>query len=412
MRIEFRLASNSLSLYGHAWEYLQEDWEGGRFLALQERSPFYRLIDGQTQTLSGKPPRPHILFAICSPNTLGQLGRVSDLRGLDVAAERKIIDDQLRERQKDELLKYEILAAEGNGRVTLDVLHNKLKQGQHNILHLVCHGKFFREGEIGKPGYYLIMEDQDGTDDLVSPGNFLEVISAREGIRLVVLAACQSAQGDEAGSALRSLGFDLVQSGIPAVVAMQKRVAVETAQEFAHHFYNDLARCGRIDMALAATRLSLKMSDVESRIPGHWGIPVLFTSIAGCGQFFSVNSKAAEDAPEGKPVVKDYAGLGASDPRPDIMGHGFREPARQLYGPGFAAAERLPVIVQDALADEGVPLAPGQNRPALDIKIKAPVDIKASDLKDFVERQSSKLSLDMLVYARSRPLSTLANIWS
>ena len=86
--------------------------------------------------------------------------------------------------------------------------------------------------------------------------------------RLLVLASCESA-GASAGDALAALGPRLAEAGIPAVLAMQGKISVETVAQFMPVFFHELQRDGQIDRALAVAR-----GAVRKRYD-HW-MPALF----------------------------------------------------------------------------------------------------------------------------------------
>jgi hypothetical protein len=89
-----------------------------------------------------------------------------------------------------------------------------------------------------------------------------------------VLASCQSGgPGNEPHTTddgtLAALGPRLAEAGIPAVLAMQGRVSMQTIAELMPVFFRELQRDGQIDHALSVAR-----GMVRER-PDHW-MPVLF----------------------------------------------------------------------------------------------------------------------------------------
>ena len=114
-------------------------------------------------------------------------------------------------------------------------------------MHLVCHGVFVGDNPPGD--YYLAIEGEKNQLPFLAAGDFSQWIGvdqAKNKLRLVVLAACQSAVSSS-GDALRGLGPRLVLEGqVPAVVAMQEKLPFDTAQLFIQSFYDNLARSGRV----------------------------------------------------------------------------------------------------------------------------------------------------------------------
>jgi hypothetical protein len=138
-----------------------------------------------------------------------------------------------------------------------------LREDQYDILYLVCHGALIKE----EP--WLWLEDEQGKvartpgRDLVT---HLKELTNRP--RLIVLASCQSA-GKSAGEALAALGPRLAEAGVPAVIAMQGNITMDTVAEFMPVFFEELQRDGQIDRAISVAR-----GRVRQR-PDYW-MPALF----------------------------------------------------------------------------------------------------------------------------------------
>ena len=103
---------------------------------------------------------------------------------------------------------------------------------------------------------------------------------------------------------------------------------VEAAQIFHQHFYNHLARHGRVDQALAAARFHLYQ---EEKLPGQWAIPVLYLG-SGDGQLFQPEGDVLERLPELETAkAKGYDELaGDGDPTLSKATQQFRSQANQL----------------------------------------------------------------------------------
>jgi hypothetical protein len=165
--------------------------------------------------------------------------------------------------------------------VTLEKIEEALRQGYH-ILHFLGHGAFSAQRKQAA----LYMQDAQGhalrvlDDELVS-------LLARQGVqpRLVFLAACQSATRSSADAFL-GLGPKLVSAGVPAVVAMQDFVTVETARKFSGVFYKRLIEHGLVDQAMNEARSSLLTAGRPDA-----AVPVLFMRLKS-GQLWSAESDA------------------------------------------------------------------------------------------------------------------------
>jgi hypothetical protein len=159
-----------------------------------------------------------------------------------------------------------ILASEG--KATLEGLSAELREG-YDVLYLTCHGALLD----GEP--HLWLEDESGDADVVAGKELVARLKEmRMRPRLVILASCQSAgQGASARSddhgALAALGPRLAEAGIPAVVAMQGNVTMQTVAEFMPVFFKELQRDGQIDRAMAVARGAVRERP-------DWWVPVLF----------------------------------------------------------------------------------------------------------------------------------------
>ena len=124
---------------------------------------------------------------------------------------------------------------------TLNNIAARLRDGAHDILYLVCHGA------ISQDAPFLWLQDEAGKVAITSGDELVTVLrglSSRP--RLVVLASCQSAGNPTMGDALTALGPRMSQAGIPAVIAMQGNISLETMAEFMPVFFNELQRMGRL----------------------------------------------------------------------------------------------------------------------------------------------------------------------
>jgi MoxR-like ATPase len=390
LQIELVLDPNDVDLHMLRWEYLKHPEEQAP-LAIHERLPFYRRLTNYRGRDLAAPQTPSILVAICNPTTLGQPGNrfLQKLARLDVAQERAIVEPVLRRLEDTGLASYRILdSGTSDERLTLDRLREELERG-HHVLHLIAHGLFV-EGD-----YHLVMEAPDGRHSFVSATAFTDALVG-DHLRLAVLAACQSAQS-EAGDALRGLGTQILRAGVPAVVAMQDLAPIDMAQLFAHYFYDDLARSGRVEMAMAATRRALYQRSSLRR--DSWGIPVLLMG-SDDGRLFDVDEERAARVAKQEPQIKGYAELGAGDPTARRLVQAIAAEARALgAGAGLIGALRaavMPPAATAAVQDAPEAFATRQDRVALDA-LTRPARIDAELLQQFIE-DTSGLRLAATMY--------------
>jgi hypothetical protein len=159
---------------------------------------------------------------------------------------------------------------------TLAGLMAKLEEG-FDILYLICHGSI----GLGYPCLYF--SDAAGGIAPVNAATDLapKVASLKRPPRLIVLASCQSAGQSEptvASKNLTALGPLLASKGIPAVIAMQGFITIETAQTFTSRFFAELCVDGQVDRAVAEARAS-----AFNRGRKDYWMPALFSSSrSGC----------------------------------------------------------------------------------------------------------------------------------
>ena len=148
-------------------------------------------------------------------------------------------------------------------RASLKDLAACLRQDSFDILYLVCHGALLKD----EP--WLWLEDEAGNTARTPGGELVTRIKElAQRPRLVVLASCESAK-EGAGEALAGLGPRLAEAGVPAVLAMQGKVSMDTVAGFMPAFFEQLQRDGQIDRAAAVAR-----GEVRSRAD-YW-MPALF----------------------------------------------------------------------------------------------------------------------------------------
>ncbi|HYH46002.1 MAG TPA: SUMF1/EgtB/PvdO family nonheme iron enzyme [Thermoanaerobaculia bacterium] len=135
------------------------------------------------------------------------------------------------------------------------------------VLHVASHGDFDRVRDDG----LLLLETAEGRADPVDSAALGALLTGRESLRLIVLNACEGARGS-LDDPLAGLSRALVQLGIPAVLAMRRKISDEAALVFTQSFYERLATGAPIEAAVACARHAL----VDEGFTAEWGTPVLF----------------------------------------------------------------------------------------------------------------------------------------
>jgi hypothetical protein len=223
------------------------------------------------------------------------------------------------ERAKSGLGNIRVTALASDGSATLENVSTHLRDG-YDVLYLVCHGAFVE----GEPHIWL--EDEAGDVKVVAGSELVTRLRELEQRpRLVVLASCQSAGSgadgrSDDGGVLAALGPRLAEAGIPAVLAMQGNVAMETVARFMPVFFRELQRDGQIDRAMAVAR-----GAVRER-PDFW-VPVLFMRLKSGRLWyapgFADDRRAGDVAMEKWPALLRHIRRGRCTP---ILGPGLTEP--------------------------------------------------------------------------------------
>lgn len=176
---------------------------------------------------------------------------------------------------------------------SLENLVEKLAENQYHVLHFSGHGAYEKE-----KGFLLFENIDDGRVRHVSARQFSETLQEirRRGHcpDLVVLSACQSAQGRSPGD-LQGVADELLAGGLPAVVAMSASIIDECATEFTTALYKELAEENPLPDAFNKALWRLREFEAMrfNRSPGQWLIPQLLVS-ACVEHLYDKNQKPEE----------------------------------------------------------------------------------------------------------------------
>ncbi len=267
-RIRLRLDPAAPELHTLPWELLHE--EAG-MLSANANTPFSRYLPIALPWGSPVEARPiRILVTIANPDDLSQY----NLAPLDVTQERQILQSIAAPH-----LQMDFLAPP----ITLERLEEALRKGYH-IWHYLGHGAYNARRQQAA----LFLQDTQGHTLATSDDDLVGLLVRLEsGVKplLVFLAACQSATR-ATGDAFRGFGPRLVSVGVPAVVAMQDFVSVETARKFSTTFYTRLLEHGQVDQASNEARSTLMTAGRPDT-----AVPVLFMRLKS-GQLWSAEADA------------------------------------------------------------------------------------------------------------------------
>ncbi len=287
-RLRLRIDTSVPELHAIPWEIVRDPGDGSPpiDLAASSATPFSRYWAGRWQPGAPILQRPiRVLVAIASPADAS--GRWN-LDPIDINQEWNLLQDAVKG--------LEIELSLMPQPCTLPALEGALKNGCH-VLHFIGHGVFNKtEGQT-----QLYLADAVNQIALVSDEEFAGMlarqladtaISQDNKLRLVFLASCQTATRSPA-DAFRGLAPQLVTAGVPAVLAMQDKVAFETARQFAATFYRQLLQHGLVDLASNEARSAL----LSAGLPGA-SIPVLFMRLHN-GQLLGNRGMILGDRSEG-----------------------------------------------------------------------------------------------------------------
>ena len=171
--------------------------------------------------------------------------------------------------------------------------------------------------ELPLPQGYLVFEDEDGDADYISGqelGTLLQQSGLRdgnsktEGVVLVVLSACQSGMAIVGESVFNGAAQNLIAHRVPAVVAMQYSVRVDSATKFAEQFYRSLGQKNSLAVAVSQGRAAMGVDG------NQWYRPVLYLRWRDNegGQLFvtlptikSINKSVNKPIPSNHPPIID-----------------------------------------------------------------------------------------------------------
>lgn len=253
-RLRLRLRIEDPALASLPWEFLY-DSRSGEYLCLSRNICLVRFLDvlEPNRPVLVNPPL-RVLAVTASPH---------DAPALDAAAERSRLETALARLVAAGLV--EISWLDGSG---WRELQRALRSGPWHVLHFIGHGAFATAIDEG----LLVLVAEDGSSQLMPASHVGRLLADHPSVRLVVLAACQGAEGSRANR-FSSAAAALVRRGLPAVVAMQSEVTDLAAMEFSRGLYEALADGLPVDAAVAEARIGVSLA-VGGTL--EWGTPLLF----------------------------------------------------------------------------------------------------------------------------------------
>lgn len=262
-RLRLRIDDDAAELHALPWEALHDlsPTATAHRPAADRDTPFSRLVPCAWDLLPAvREPPLGVLTAVAAPTDLDAYS----LPAIDRAAEQASLAAAMAAAPPG-LVQHTALA----GPCTLAALEAALEAG-HHVLHLVAHGVARRDGEVS-----LLLERADGSVDRVDGASFAAMLERLDRkLRLIVLMVCNSAARSPVDAAA-GLVPKLLAAGVPAVLAMQDLMPIDTGRAFTGAFYGLLWSSGEIDRAANRARATLQ----TGRLPGS-AVPVLYSNLA------------------------------------------------------------------------------------------------------------------------------------
>ena len=323
-----------LKLHVLANELVEIPWE---FLYDHRRREYL----SRTRTLVRyiTPTHPIVLATVPPPVRILGLVAWAGNRRVDLTADQRQIETALRSFVDRKLVHLEWMERE-----TVEELHTTLVHaGPWHVFYFVGHGRYDREKRQGT----LMLADKDGFRQSLGAQMLGELLGAHSSMRLAVLNSCEGAKGE----GMSSVAAELVQHGVPAVVAMQYPISNQGALHFSERFYTSIFRGLPIDQALSEARTEMSYADEDSV---EFGTPVLYTSVAD-GLLFDL--KDAEVETRGSTLGGQPSDAPAPmSPDPVAQKHA---PATHVVGGEPGGYSSIAVAVRQAADGDRVIVRPG-----------------------------------------------------
>jgi hypothetical protein len=284
-RLRLFIERDADDLHRERWETLFDARPGAGWLLTDRRIRFSRFLANPRWEATNTRAKENLraLVVIANPSDVGQFGPVTaPLSPIKVTEELERAKLSLGDLYKDEHVLVTDPAA--SKWVTKKALCTCLKTG-FDVVYLACHGLL--DDSCDPPVPFLLLQDSAGNGDLVPGSEIADEIQKLDPSvrpRLFVLASCKSAGTGSGGAdetadksgALVATGPQISMAGVPAVLAMQGSITMETVSGFMPVFFTDLLTDGQIDRAVAKAR-----SEVAGRFDS-W-MPVLYLRLRdGC----------------------------------------------------------------------------------------------------------------------------------
>jgi len=253
-KVRIRLTVQPDNLSQIPWEFMYRE-EGGHFLAVNPDTVLSRYLNvplPQQNPANRQEVPLHMLLIIADP---------TDQVRLEPDMWEGIIRQAIAPIEQNISLQVVKQATRRN-------ITNALMQHKPDIVQFVGHGIY----QNGKG--HLALVGSDGETWLIDDSRFANLfLGVDDRLSLVCLATCESAKSNSLQGFL-GIAPQLVQRGIPAVVAMQYSVLIKTAKTFFEEFYDAVAAHKPVDWAVQWARNQISIEHgLDNR---EFATPVLY----------------------------------------------------------------------------------------------------------------------------------------
>ena len=258
-RLRLRIDESLPELAALPWESM---YAGDLMLAASDQILFSRNLPVKWADPCLDISRPlKVLIVVANPE---DIFTQYQLPPLDAPEEKLILTQALKQQTQREVQLHMIKSP-----VTLDRLRRAARAG-YDFMHVIGHG--YVNPRSGTSG--IILENANRRSRAVSWPQFAQLFAQISDVpALMYFSVCQrtSQQFDSQPQALPSA---MIRAGIPAVVAMQDRIAITANRVLTQQFYADLLEHGSVDLALQAARAAVLSKELKGA-----ETPVMYTQV-------------------------------------------------------------------------------------------------------------------------------------
>jgi len=253
--IRLRLIIEPPQIAEYPWEVI---YDNGSYMSISDKTTLVRYVPtGKPKKINFEDPL-KILIIGSNPSS----NQVPCTR---LEEEIESIENALQNEIDHDLIRLKIIRI-----ATIDRIWKQLRQDSYNIIHFIGHG-LFKDGT----GYLALVNSNGDVEfaDHERIGSLFQFPSL-DSLGLIVLNACETG-ATSTYKAFTGLAPQLINIGVPSVIAMRYNITNKMAHLFSQIFYTNLTKMP-IDQNLQMARHRIFVDgDVE---PRDFTAPVLFTS--------------------------------------------------------------------------------------------------------------------------------------